>query len=217
MTENEWLDCTDAWLMLKFLRGKGSDRKLRLSIAVACHLRIWHLLSDKGVCRKTIEFAERFADGLASRNDLHGRAWGKPGSVFSVVLYGAWEAAENSLLFGAGTVEQAVLRMDPEIYKQWEDAFNVAWQHNHLGEAKRIANAAMPMEWVAKGMAAWTEEQNGQCTVLREIFGNPFRSPTMGSTWLTLGAVLPSHTHLQRSLATTNLRRACLRPNAGIG
>jgi hypothetical protein len=176
MTEREWQTCADPKPMLKFLRGKGSDRKLRL-FAVACHERIWHFLNDKEDCRKTIQFAERFADGLATRNELHGRAWGKPGSVFSVVLYKAWDAAKNSLEFGAGAAKEAVLRMDPEKYKEREDALNAAWENHRLGEAMQIADAAMPTEWMAKGISAWTEERSGQCELLREILGSlSFRS-----------------------------------------
>jgi hypothetical protein len=57
--------------MLESLRGKTSDRKLRL-LPVACHRRIWHLLEDKAISRKTLVFAERFADGRAKTNELLG-------------------------------------------------------------------------------------------------------------------------------------------------
>jgi len=55
MTEAEWLECTEPQPMLDFLRGKASDRKLRL-FAVACSRRVWHLLD--GTCRKAVEAAE---------------------------------------------------------------------------------------------------------------------------------------------------------------
>jgi hypothetical protein len=183
-TEADWLACTDPMPMLEFLQWKASDRKLRL-LAVACHRRIWPFLDDKVDCRKTLEFAERFADGLATRNELHGRAWGKPGSAFSVVLYKAWDAAENSIDFGAGTIKEAVLRRHPENYRRRQEAFDAVWKNYSLGEARRIADTAMPAEWVAEGLSAWTEERLGQCRLIRDIFGNPFRPVTLDANWLT--------------------------------
>ena len=182
MTEQEWLTCNDPTPMLEFLRGKASDRKLRL-LAVACHERIWHLLKDKADCRRTIQFAIRFADGGATRNELHGRAWGKPGSVFSVVLHKAWDAAQNSLEFGAGTAKESVLGLDLEKYKKREDAFHAAWENHGLGEATQIADAAMPTEWMAMGISAWAKERTGQCELLHDFFGNPFRPITLNSAW----------------------------------
>src|SRR5262245_43388067 len=60
MTEEDWNACTNPQPMVEFLRGKASDRTLRL-FACACCRRIWHLLDDQRL-RDTVELAERMAD-----------------------------------------------------------------------------------------------------------------------------------------------------------
>jgi hypothetical protein len=68
MIEAEWLTCTDPTAILEFLRGKASDRKLRL-LAVASGRRCtWHL-KTKGN-RRAIEVGEAFADGRATAEEL---------------------------------------------------------------------------------------------------------------------------------------------------
>jgi hypothetical protein len=67
MTEKEWLICTDPHPMLERLRGRTSDRKLRL-FAVACSRRIWTLIDDLG--RIAVEAAENFADGNLGPDEL---------------------------------------------------------------------------------------------------------------------------------------------------
>jgi hypothetical protein len=184
MTESEWQVCTDPHRMLEFLRGRASDRKFRL-LAVACHRRIEHLLSEKAVCRKTLEFAERYADGLATNNELHGRAWGKPGDAFSAVLYKAFDAAQNSFLFAAGKARDVVLGADPMKYLEWENAFDLAWKTYHLGEAMQSADKAMAGVWLEKGQRAQSNEQEGQSGLIREFFGNQFFRPlSLDSTWI---------------------------------
>lgn len=68
MTEQEWLTCTDPQKMLVFLRGKASDRKLRL-FAVACCRDIWELISSQA-SRDAVKASEEYADGLIRRKDL---------------------------------------------------------------------------------------------------------------------------------------------------
>src|SRR6266545_3715030 len=66
--EDQWRTCREPILMLDQL-GKGvSDRKLRL-FAVACCRAVPSLLAD-GPNRNALEVAERYADGLASADEL---------------------------------------------------------------------------------------------------------------------------------------------------
>ena len=80
MTEAEWLACTNPSPMLAFLRGKVSDRRLRL-FAVACCRLFWDVLPIEAT-RAAIETNELFADQRVSESELsrarsvaHSAAW----------------------------------------------------------------------------------------------------------------------------------------------
>jgi len=68
MTEAEWLASNDLNAMLEFLGDRISPRKLRL-FACACCRRVWHLLHEPA-SRHAVEVAERYADGLATKEEL---------------------------------------------------------------------------------------------------------------------------------------------------
>jgi len=68
MSEADWLACIDPDPMLEYLKGRASDRKLRL-FACACCRRVGHLAWDQA-SRTAVEVAEQFADGLLSKGRL---------------------------------------------------------------------------------------------------------------------------------------------------
>jgi hypothetical protein len=70
MTEQQWMGVTNPTPMLKFLKGKASDRKLRL-FACACCRQVWKSLTLKPV-RRALETSEHFADGAVTYQELEG-------------------------------------------------------------------------------------------------------------------------------------------------
>jgi hypothetical protein len=68
VTEDEWRNATDPAPMLKFLRGRVSDRKLRL-FDVACCRQLANLLTDER-SQRAVDAAEYHADGLLAPRHL---------------------------------------------------------------------------------------------------------------------------------------------------
>src|SRR5258708_965776 len=72
MTEPVWLVSDDPDWMLHMVNRRASKRKQRLFACACCRL-IWPLLSDER-SRKGVEVSERYADGLASDEELEAAA-----------------------------------------------------------------------------------------------------------------------------------------------
>ncbi len=79
MTEIEWLTCGDPEAMLRLLRGKVSDRKLRL-IGVYCCRSIADILDAR--CLRALSLAEQYAEGLIGPEDLE-FAWDSANAAFN--------------------------------------------------------------------------------------------------------------------------------------
>src|SRR5581483_6138827 len=74
MTEATWLSSTDAEAMLEFLRGKISERKLRLFL-LACCRRVWGRSPDEATL-VALESAECFAETPAQAKKSYIRVRG---------------------------------------------------------------------------------------------------------------------------------------------
>jgi hypothetical protein len=113
VTEAEWLACTNPVPMLDFLRGKTSDRKLRLA-ACAFLRRVLMLLTDEDA-QHPLFVAERFADDEASETELS-RAYDTAGNKGCCVAsthgytaaYDSCRAACHAAVEHARAAKQAV-------------------------------------------------------------------------------------------------------------
>jgi hypothetical protein len=153
MKEAEWLEGTDPRPMLRFLRGRASQRKLLL-FAAACCWRIRRQLTVEG-SRKAIRVLERYADGLATFQEY---VWG--------AVHGAGAGSSRPAGMAVFHIVQAAR------YCPSDRGFEAAW-----AAAKWIPSAAAigaRRRWTLPEVAEDVEGAE-QCRLLRELFGNPFR------------------------------------------
>jgi len=189
MTEQEWMESADPESMLVFLKikrpkpGSGkwptlSERKERL-FACACCRRIWPQFVDER-SRRAIEFAERYADGKLTLEEL------------TVAAAGAYSAATDGKAYDNDDVaapEYAALNTigiydaNGEITTMTPSFFALNAADN---AASSIANRANP-ETPGEGLwyAVFAAEKQAQAQLLRDLVGNPFRPVTFGDSWVT--------------------------------
>jgi hypothetical protein len=173
MTEVDWQAGTDPEAMLNYLAGKASARKLRL-FACACVRRHWPRLRSATAarCREAVEAAERHADGESGAADLQR----------------ARERAEPLLLM-------------PPTFDAFAWAASVACAADDALEAARNARESLRQQAVREAAyevppgqdeaeadaEASAYENQAQCELLREVFGNPFRPVSVDPAWLGWG------------------------------
>jgi hypothetical protein len=188
MTEQEWLACTDPEVMLDSLRGKASDRKLRL-FAVGCCRRVWASIKDERF-RTAIQRAELFADGMVTKEEMtEARDAALPAFVH---LHSGEDEAPAAALSAAG-----VPAPEKSFFDQLLDAFSGPWWENEFDKGDPHAPAVVTAghaAWAAahaqgqrplSGSAGEVAERQQQAGMLRDIFGNPFRLVSIPPAWQT--------------------------------
>jgi hypothetical protein len=185
MTEAKWLICAHPHKMLWFLRGRTSSRKWRLYLCGGCR-RIAHLFFRPWSLR-AVEVAERFADGKATREELHRAEYDAEAASFGYELNNGHYSHDHPFrkevaprLVEMGALPESALSggewaLDEVTERSLRGAATLAeccafvdpassytWWHNHL------SSVDWPGRWLV------------DC-----VFGNPFRSVAMAPAWLT--------------------------------
>jgi hypothetical protein len=166
MSESKWLACTDPTPMLEYLRGKVSDRKLRL-FGCGCCRRLWGTFVPASW--SAVEASEWYADRPKYATVLHE---GSP-------LYGS-KPDEEAV---AATTGQAALFMNggkPDIKRMLSSLQSAAGYvavHSEASLADPRHSAVM--------FAARNAEGAAQAALLRDVLGNPFRPVTVSPAWQT--------------------------------
>lgn len=177
MTEVEWLECADPDEMLAFLRGKGSDRQVRL-FAVACCYRIRSLFPH-GDALDAVQIAEQYADGVASDIDrlkakwVARKQWAKVSASIAFVQYPLWMAK-------AATIRRP-------------------WEIVEFNSAAEVSARATDQGHMAEAQAL-LELHQAEPSLIRDVFGNPFHFVNIADSCLTPPVVTLAQTiYNQRS------------------
>jgi hypothetical protein len=156
MIEAEWLAGTHPEPMLAFLCGKASHRKFRL-FACACCRRIWPLLVDDR-CRRAVETAERFADGLVTAEAMV--------EVCSAVEDIIGTDDDSYAAAAAAGVTYFLNAKEEALPSMVEDVADIA-----ASAAAGLASSPGEAGWVEAHQLEFQE----QAALLRHIVDNPFR------------------------------------------
>jgi hypothetical protein len=166
MTEDQWASILDPEAMQKLLRDTGmlSERKARLFI-VACCRHLWHMLEEQD--RNAVVLAEKYADGLAVREDL--------GEVARRLAF-----HQAVAYFRHGDLARAV--EDAAGEEPGRRAGRAAW--SVLVAVYWSGPAGYDRASIQARYAAREAERARQWAAVRCVFGDPSRSVAVDPSWL---------------------------------
>ncbi len=202
MTESEWLASTDPRPMLECLRGKVSDRKLRL-FAAACCRTVWGFMPDDPA-RNAIELAERAAEGRADPLERWNalQAIGpRVNTQYGMFLCGGSEGPGSTYAAMAAVATLGEAPTFTWYMGQTPSETHPAWECVAMARAQTAKEEARERRWqewertAADGeeepddawydatqvaaYGAWDKElavaRAAHCGLLRDQVGNPFR------------------------------------------
>ncbi len=171
MTEQEWLTTAEPWGMLTFVSESASRRKLRL-FTCACCRQVLNPFTPRLV-ERAVHAAEAFAD-----REITGETLTQVGDWVGTAIGFARDA---DVWNGTGYLCHLL-----------DAVAAVCWSANEMEAARdaalATARAAADVPWPpASGIRPpeYVAELAAQADLLRDIFGNPFRSCEIQLEWLT--------------------------------
>jgi hypothetical protein len=186
LSEKGWLTAVDPKPMLKYLRDRVSERKLRL-FAIACCRRIDRLITDPR-SRAALGFAEQHVDAGYSRRK--GKA-----ALRKAARDAQWKAHRR--LFGDRDWAPPAEWRDAMICSNAADAASDTLHEGPwLGACYAASFASSAVGWELMKVSSVRPgldldrtlprpERAQQALLLRDIIGNPFRRPpAIDLTWL---------------------------------
>lgn len=191
MTEQEWLACSEPQAMLESLGNNISDRKLRLWIS-ACVQQVPELLQEER-WRTELEWTEYCVENpqesLCAETTNSGPLLGMVCEL-------------DNLLSPPGCASQSP-NLQEGIWAIWRAKFGRLMAYCQERTSVGASNVPLRAALIAMTIAPWAvakrinpldgparetalaREEEIQCDLLRDIWGNPFRSVTLDPSWLT--------------------------------
>ncbi len=183
MTEAEWMTCNNPKRLMEYLaigypNGRGSGDRIPRLLGCGFCRRLWYLLPHPE-SRKAVDVAERFADCLAQEGEFNWTA--------------ASEVAESA---NPDDLRQRSLKsLLPWVAAQAAHPVKGWFAAQATTEAVRIA--------ADNNDPAAPKAQQALCQLIREIYGNPFRSlPPLSPTVLLWNDGTVSTASRQASMLT---------------
>jgi hypothetical protein len=182
-----WLSATAPEPLLEFLRDRASERKLRL-FACECCRRIWTALKRRG-SRKAVEVCERYADALATSEELRS-AHESAQEAFARVQWAAESDVETTparaaIRLGCGADFNAAWAADEAASTFGVRARERAYNRRRRDAAKGQGEEPVWEQHDSTYRSAQVAEKGHQTRLLRCIFGNPFRLVSIDPGWRT--------------------------------
>jgi hypothetical protein len=176
-------------MLLEQLRGKASERKLRL-FACACCRDVLHLSQDDLV-GQVISTSERYGDGLASRTELISarRRALRALSSLSASLEGAYATSRDEAEMMWAKVRVVEAAKDSTYVDSWQAAYSACICAAHAVGTDAARVAASPTyeidQYVPAEEGGREKEYRRLSDTLRDIFGPlPFHTVTIDPAWL---------------------------------